>query len=29
MADCDHNCESCAQNGNCSSQIQKAQMNDR
>ena len=29
MAECDHNCESCAQNGNCSSQIQKAQMNDR
>ena len=29
MADCDHNCETCAQNGNCSSQIQKAQMNDR
>ena len=29
MADCDHNCESCAQNGNCSSQIQKAKMNDR
>ena len=29
MADCDHNCESCAQNGNCSSQIQKAVMNDR
>ena len=28
MADCDHNCESCAQNGNCSSQIQKAQMNE-
>ena len=29
MAECDHNCESCAQNGNCSSQIQKAVMNDR
>ena len=29
MADCDHNCESCAQNGNCNSQIQKAVMNDR
>ena len=29
MADCDHNCESCSQNGNCSSQIQKAKMNDR
>lgn len=29
MASCDHNCESCSQNGNCSSQIQKAQMNDR
>lgn len=28
MADCDHNCESCAQNGNCSSQIEKAKMND-
>lgn len=29
MAECDHNCESCAQNGNCSSQIQKAKMNDK
>lgn len=29
MAECDHNCESCEQNGNCSSQIQKAVMNDR
>ena len=29
MAECDHNCEGCAQNGNCSSQIQKAVMNDR
>ena len=29
MVDCDHNCDSCASNGNCSSQIQKAQMNDR
>ncbi len=29
MVDCDHNCESCAQNGNCSSQIEKAKMNDR
>lgn len=29
MVDCDHNCESCASNGNCSSQIQKAKMNDR
>lgn len=29
MADCDHNCEGCEQNGNCSSQIQKAVMNDR
>ena len=29
MAECDHNCESCAQNGSCSSQIQKAVMNDR
>ena len=28
MAECDHNCETCASNGNCSSQIQKAQMND-
>ena len=28
MAECDHNCESCAQNGNCSSQIQKAKMNE-
>ncbi len=28
MAECDHNCETCAQNGNCSSQIQKAKMND-
>ena len=28
MADCDHNCETCAQNGNCSSQIQKAKMNE-
>ena len=28
MADCDHNCESCSQNGNCGSQIQKAQMNE-
>ena len=29
MAECDHNCEGCEQNGNCSSQIQKAVMNDR
>ncbi len=29
MASCDHNCESCSQNGNCSSQIEKAKMNDR
>ena len=29
MAECDHNCENCEQNGNCSSQIQKAVMNDR
>ena len=29
MAECDHNCENCAQNGNCSSQIQKAKMNDK
>ncbi len=29
MVDCDHNCDSCSQNGNCSSQIQKAVMNDR
>lgn len=29
MAECDHNCESCEQNGNCGSQIQKAVMNDR
>lgn len=29
MAECDHNCESCEQSGNCSSQIQKAVMNDR
>ena len=29
MAECDHNCEGCAQNGNCGSQIQKAVMNDR
>ena len=28
MADCNHNCETCSQNGNCSSQIQKAQMNE-
>jgi Mrp family chromosome partitioning ATPase len=28
MAECNHNCETCASNGNCSSQIQKAQMND-
>ena len=28
MADCDHNCESCSQNGNCSSQIEKAKMNE-
>ena len=29
MAECDHNCESCEQNGNCGSQIQKAKMNDK
>ncbi len=29
MADCSHDCESCAQNGNCASQIKKAEMNDR
>lgn len=29
MAECDHNCETCSQNGNCSSQIQKATMNDK
>ena len=29
MSECNHDCESCSQNGNCSSQIQKAVMNDR
>ena len=29
MADCNHDCESCPSNGNCSSQIKKAEMNDR
>ena len=29
MASCDHNCETCASNGNCADQIQKAKMNDR
>ena len=28
MANCDHNCENCAQKGNCS-EIQKAKLNDR
>ena len=29
MADCNHNCETCASNGHCSSQIEKAKLNER
>lgn len=28
MADCNHDCDHCASNGNCESQIQKAKLND-